>query len=124
MAGKDYGGKRTLALSSGERFSLRGHAKHMPAGVAATAVTNQDGSVDRTVEIKEKTADFSFADRGLDAEKMMNSPRFDLTFVEEFTGVTHLYSQAFFVGEPTVDRGTGEITGMTIAAEQYLRKGA
>lgn len=111
-----------MALSSGERISLRGHIKIMTAGMTASPITNQDGSLDRSIELKEKSVDLTFADKGLDHEKLMTSPRFDVTFVEDFTGVTHLFSQTFFIGEPTSDRGNGEVSGMTIAAEQYIRK--
>ena len=123
MSGNDYGGKCTMALSSGERISLRGSVKHSPTGVGVSSVTNQDGTLDRVVELKPKGAEFTFADRGLDYEKLMASPRFDVTWVEEFTGITHLYSQAFWVGDLTIDRGTGEVTGMKVDAEQYIRKG-
>ena len=123
MSGKDYGGKVTVRLSTGETFTLRAHAKHSPSGISAQSIVNQDSSLDRTVELKAKRFEFEFADRGLDYEKLMKADRFDITHVEEFTGVTHMYNRAFMVGEPTVDRATGAVTGLSGEAETYIRKG-
>jgi hypothetical protein len=124
MAGKDYGGKCTMRLSTGERIALRAGVKHMPSGIEASAIVNQDGSNDRQVTLKDRRAEITFADRGLDYEQLMKSRRFNVTFVEEYTGVTHIYNQAFVIGEPTVDRATGEVSGLTISCEQYIRKAA
>lgn len=124
MAGRDYGGKCTMRLSDGTRFTLRASVKHMNSGQSADSITNQDGSLDRTVALTARRSEITFADKGLDYEALMKSDRFNVTFVEDFTGVTHIYNSAFMVGEPTVDRANGEVTGLTIHGETYHRKAA
>lgn len=121
MGKKDFGGVVRVRLSTGEQISLRGTLNMSTAGVSAEAVTNQDATVDRTMTPKAKTVDFTFADRGLDHDKLMTSDRFNITFIEENTGVTHYFSRAFVVGDPIKNRLTGEVTGASIAAESYRK---
>ena len=118
----DYGGKCILRLSTGERFSLRASVKHMPSGIESASITNQDATNDRVVTLKDRKFEITFADKGIDYEALMSAPRFNVTIVEDFTGVTHLYNSVFMVGEPNTDRGNGEVTGLSGSAETYIRK--
>lgn len=121
MGKKDFGGLIRTRLSTGEVFSLRGTLNMSTAGVSAEAVTNQDGTVDRTLTPKAKTVELTFADRGIDYDKLMTSNRFNVTFIEENTGVTQHFTRAFIVGDPVKNRLTGEVTGVSIAAESYRK---
>jgi hypothetical protein len=121
MGKKDFGGLVRVRLSTGEQLSLRGTLSMSTSGVSAEALTNQDGTVDRTMTPKPKTVELTFADRGLDHDKLMTSDRFNITFIEESTGVTHYFSRAFVVGDPVKNRLTGEVTGCSIAAETYRK---
>lgn len=123
MSNKDYGGKITMTLSSGERLSLRGTLNISPARNSAEAITNQDQSVDRTWTPKPAGFEINFADRGIDLDKLMLSPRFNVTFSEEHTGVTHYFTKAFMTGDPSTNRLTGEVSGISGACESYERKG-
>jgi Phage tail tube protein len=123
MAGNDYGGRMTVKLSSGEIFSLRGTFNVMSSGFSAEAITNQDRSVDRTLTPKAATCEINFADKGINYNQLMQSDRFNVTIDEDNTDVSHYFTGAFFVGDPSVNRITGEVTGLTITAEKYRRRG-
>ena len=121
MAGKDFGGKMTVASSAGYRLSLRGTISVMPSAQSNDSVTNQDGSVDRVMTPSAPAAELSVRDDGLDAR--LNGPRENLTIVEEQTGVTHLFTGAFWSGRPSLNRINGEIGGISIIADYYRRLG-
>ncbi|RAX42402.1 phage tail tube protein [Rhizobium tropici] len=121
MAGKDFGGIINVRLSTGTTFSLRGTLNINPSRLSTEAVTNQDGSVDRTGTVQPARVELNFADRGIDYNALMQSARFNITFIEDFTGVTHYFTSAFMVGDPQSNRQTGEVTGISIAAEKYSR---
>ncbi|WP_313194604.1 phage tail tube protein [Shinella zoogloeoides] len=121
MGKKDFGGVIRMRLSTGDLIPLRGTLNMSTAGVSTEAVTNQDGSVDRTMTPTPRRAEITFADRGLDHDQIMKSDRFNVTFIEENTGVTHYFTRAFLVGEPMKNRITGEVTGISIAAEAYRK---
>lgn len=121
MGKKDFGGVIRMRLSSGEQISLRGTLNMNTAGISVEATTNQDGSVDRVMTPTARTAEFTFADRGLDHDKLMKSDRFNVTFIEDQTGVTHYFTGAFLVGAPVKNRINGEVTGISIAAEGYRK---
>ncbi|NLS02321.1 hypothetical protein HGP14_02915 [Rhizobium sp. P32RR-XVIII] len=119
--GKDFGGRINVRLSTGATLSLRGTFNTNPSGQSNEAVVNQDGSVDRVGTVQARRAEISFADKGLDYDALMKSRRFNVTMIEEFSGVTHYYTDAFIVGDPQTNRMNGEVTGLTIAAEKYNR---
>lgn len=121
MGKKDFGGVIRMRLSTGELIPLRGMLSMNTAGISAEAITNQDGTVDRSMTPQARRAEFSFADRGLDHDKLMQSDRFNVTFIEDSTGVTHYFSRAFVVGDPAKNRINGEVTGISIAAEAYRK---
>ncbi|WP_052161065.1 phage tail tube protein [Hoeflea sp. BAL378] len=123
MAGKDYGGLIRFRLSSGATFSLRGTINLKTAGRSIEAIVNQDRSTDRVETLTPYAFEISFADRGDDLEALMKADRFDATFIEDDTGVSHYYTRSFFVGEPSSNRMNGEVTGVSGAAEAYVRKG-
>ncbi|MFD1328294.1 phage tail tube protein [Mycoplana ramosa] len=121
MGKKDFGGLIRMKLSSGEVISLRGTLNMNTSGVSSEAIANQDGSVDRTMTPQPRRAEFTFADRGLNHDKLMKSDRFNVTFIEDTTGVTHFFTKAFLVGDPQKNRINGEVTGLSIAAEGYRK---
>jgi hypothetical protein len=123
MSNKDFGGKIAVKLSTGSTLSLRGTLNMNPSRNSIDAVTNQDGSVDRTATPKPSTFEINFADRGLNLDKLMRSDRFNVTFDEDFTNVTHYFTRCFLTGDPQVNRITGEVSGISGAAESYTRKG-
>lgn len=112
--GKDFGGKMSLRLSSGELISLRGTFNVSPTRQEISSVTNQDNTTDRISTPQASRVEIVAADGGFDYEKLMNGPRFNATLVEEFTGITHYMTNAFFVGRPQINRLNGEVSGLSI----------
>lgn len=123
MAGKDFGGKMTVASSAGYKLSLRGTISVMASAQSNDSVTNQDGSVDRTMTPTAPSAELSVRDDGLNWDTRLNGPRENITIVEEQTGVTHLFTGAFWSGRPSLNRINGEISGISIVADYYRRLG-
>ncbi|MBB3315117.1 hypothetical protein FHT77_000959 [Rhizobium sp. BK181] len=122
--GQNFGGRISLRLSTGEMFPLRGTLNLNTAGQSNEAVTNQDGSVDRVGTVQPRSAEISFADKGIDYDALMKADRFNVTVIEDFTGVTHYFTDAFVVGNPQQNRVNGEVTGLSISAEKYNRSNA
>ncbi|HXV31859.1 MAG TPA: phage tail tube protein [Sinorhizobium sp.] len=121
--GKDFGGKMSLRLSSGELISIRGTFNVSPTSAEISSVTNQDNSVDRISTPAAPRIEIVTADGGWDYEKLMNGPRFNATIVEEFTGVTHYMNGGFFSGRPVINRLNGEVSGLAIEGGAYNRSG-
>jgi hypothetical protein len=121
MGKKDFGGIIRVRFSTGELISLRGTFNMNPSGVSVEPVTNQDGSVDRTSTPQARRVEITFSDRGLNYDRLMKADRFNVTFIEDTTDVTHFFNRSFLVGDPQVNRITGEVTGLSIAAEEYKR---
>ncbi len=123
MAGNDYGGQIRFRTSSGLTFSLRGTMNLKTSGVSVEAVVNQDRSTDRVSTLTPYGWEMSCADGGQDMEALMQADRFDATFIEDKTGVSHYFTRSFFTGDPSTNRMNGEISGLSGAAESYARKG-
>jgi hypothetical protein len=123
MAGKDFGGTMTFRDSSGRNVSLRGTFTVYPGRFSIEGVTNQDGSADRVATPVSPRAEIVFADKNIDLASLMGDQRRDMTISEEFTGVQHLYTEAFYTGEVASNRVNGEVTGVGIMAEAYRKLG-
>lgn len=123
MAGRDYGGRMRITGSTGYALSPRGTINVSAAYTSNEAITNQDGRVDRVVTPSAPTAEVGFADDGHDFDAMLNADRHNITIVEEKTGVTHLFTNAFWTGRPSSNRLNGEVTQLGIVAEFYRRIG-
>lgn len=121
MAGKDFGGVMKFRDSSGRNLSLRGTFTAYPSRSSVEGVVNQDASADRVVTPAAPRAEITFADKGVDLSALMGDARRDVTIVEEFTGTVHLFTQAFYTGEPSSNRLNGEVTGVGIMAESYRK---
>lgn len=121
MAGKDFGGKIYFTASNGMKYTGRGTFSVSPARFSTEAVTNDDTSVARVATPKPAMIELTIQDDGQDFEALMNGPRFNFTAVEDFTGVTHLLSDAFFTGDPVINRKNGEVTGLSLSGENYQR---
>ncbi|MGY3588082.1 phage tail tube protein [Bradyrhizobium sp. USDA 4350] len=119
-------GGRVSTVIGGIAYSARGTITLDPANVEVSAGVNQDGSLYRTVAPKARTAECTF-DRFVDVngaplrwdENLMLQTNLGITFVEQDTNVTHLLSGGFFTGKPTIDTSTGEVSGLSLAADKY-----
>lgn len=123
MADKDFGGRMSVRLSSGEYLSLRGTFSVQRGRQSNEAITNQDGSNDRIGTPTSPRANVVFKDSGIDFDALMRAPRQNIVIIEEFTGVTHHFISAFFAGDSDSNRLNGEVSGLTISASNYTRTG-
>ncbi|MEP9378387.1 phage tail tube protein [Aquabacter sp. CN5-332] len=123
MAGRDFGGEMRLRLADGTNLTMRGAFTLGPSGVSVEAVTNQDHSVSRQATLKPWTAELTLEDSGTDVNLLMRAPRQDVYITEDFTGVSHVFMNAFFSGDAAVDRASGEWTGLTVNGDAYQRLG-
>lgn len=113
MSGKDFGGEFRVKTSAGDLIALRGDLNINSSGRSVEPTTNQDGSVDSSHTLTPATASVTLADRGNDYKKLMKGRR-NWTFIEEDTGLTHYFTNAFLSGTPEVNRMKGEVTGLTL----------
>lgn len=119
-------GGRVSTVIGGVAYSARGVITLDPSNIEVASGVNQDGSVYRTVAPKARTAEITF-DRFVDdngtplrwAENIMAQVNLGITFVEQDGGLTHILSGGFFVGKPTMDLSTGEVSGLSLAADSY-----
>ncbi len=121
MSGRDFGGEMRLRLADGANLTMRGAFTIGTSGLSVEPVTNQDGSVSRQGTPKPRTAEVSLEDDGTDVNALMRAPRQDIYITEDFTGVGHVFVNAFFSGDSSTDRATGEWTGLVINASGYQR---
>lgn len=121
--GRDFGGEMRLRLANGVNLTMRGAFKTGPGGISIEALTNQDHSVSRQGTLKPWTAEVTLEDNGVDVGELMRAPRQSIYIVEDWTGVTHVYTNAFFAGEASIDRATGEWSGLVINGDGYQRIG-
>lgn len=123
MADHDFGGHMRMRLADGTNLTMRGTFNIGTSRYAIEAGANDDGSIFRQATPRPRTAEVTLEDTGVDPDQLLRAPRQDIYITEEFTGVSHVYVAAFFSGEPSVDRKTGELTGMTINGSNYQRLG-
>ena len=120
MAMSDTKGGRVSLTIGNQTYSMRASAKVMPARVSLKNDANQDGSGFTTVAAKLASLEMSFdRGKGLKWDESMILASIDATFVETDAGVTHLFTSGRWDGDPTIDTGTGEVTGMKIVSDQY-----
>lgn len=86
-----------------------------PSGYKATIESNADGSTYQTLELVPTEADCAFQDDGQDWQAVALY-RGDITVQEDTTGRTHTFTGAAFEGSPSINRRTGEVSGLTVKA--------
>lgn len=121
-------GGRVSMVVNGVAYSARGVITLAASGQTNASGVNQDGTVFRTVAPKVRTAECTF-DRFVQTadsstplvwdETVLNMMNMQVTFIEDDTNVTHMLTGAFFVGDPQLDFGTGEVSGLSFAADAY-----
>lgn len=119
---QNFGGEMTFRLSTGDAIVVRAAAEILPANVNVEGNANQDGSIYRTVAPTGFRANLTFEDMTADNwNRLMRASGFNATLNESFTGVQHLWTEAGFTGQPTVNRATGEVTGVAMISRSYKK---
>jgi hypothetical protein len=119
---KNFGGEMTFGLSTGETIVVRGAAEIMPSNINVEGNANQDGSIYRTAEPTGYRANLTFEDMEADDwGRLMRASGFNVTLNEVFNGAQHLWTEAGFVGQPSVNRASGEVSGVSLIARAYRK---
>lgn len=119
-------GGRVNVVINGVSYSARGAIKLNVSNITVTSGSNQNGTNYRTVAPKPRKAEITF-DQFQDLngeplrwdETIMLLTNIPVTFQEVDGRTTHILTGAFFEGDPGNDLSTGEIDGVTIAADSY-----
>ena len=113
------GGRLQITIGGGT-FDCRGKCNVNPATATADAGVNWSGKGYKTVKPQLATASLSF-DRGRgiawDADFLLRDE--DVTIAEIDAGVTHYFTAAAKVGDPSIDTESGEVTGLSIKSDKY-----
>lgn len=117
----DFGGEMQFNVPSVGTITMRGTFSVDPAGVTVDKVTNQDNTNSRVFRPDAYGAELkSLEDKdSIKWNTVMRAGKQTMTIVEQQTGRIHIFTNAFFVGTPMVDRETGEVTGLRIASDGY-----
>lgn len=119
MAGLNAGGRVAIKLNN-DIYHPVGDVEIEPTGIAPEEVTNQDGTVQRTVTPKPYRFKLKIRDsNGLDIEALYAAAGFDATVEEIDMQRNVLMTNAFCVGAPNRNTQNGEITEITVVSHQY-----
>jgi hypothetical protein len=116
----DFGGHIRFTYN-GTPLVIRGKVEREATNMESSEITNENGSVSQVGKPKaqELMAEFEDADvngNPVNWEGVVFGGRYNIAVIEEDTGVTHNYSNAFFKGKPKIDRLNGLVTGLSIVA--------
>lgn len=119
----DFGGEMQFNVPSVGVIRLRGAFSVDPAGVSVTKITNQDNTNSRSFKPDAYGADLKSLEDAdtIQWDQVMRAAPQQMTIIEQQTGRLHIFGNAFFEGTPMVDRETGEVTGLRIAANTYRK---
>lgn len=115
----DTKGGRVSMTGNGITFIGRGAFKVMTTSVELENATNSDGSGYSTVKgvLPCLEGDFDRGDGVLWDDTMMLQS-WNWTFVEDDTGVSHLFTSARFAGRPTLDTANGQVSGLKVETDK------
>lgn len=120
----DFGGEMRLSIN-GAPLVVRAGVTVRPSSYNVTGIANQDGSVSRTFAPQGWRASVTFEDApGTNWHALMGQAASRITLIEDKTGILHTWQGAFLTGEPSVDRMTGEVTGIELMARSYVKTAA
>ena len=94
----------------------------MPTTHEVEPVTNQDASTSYKVTPRSPRAEMSFRDGcGVSWAAIMKMCKVNVTIVEETNGRQHLFTGTRFVGRPSINLSSGEVTGLAIEGGVYQK---
>ncbi len=108
------GGRFTIDIN-GQRYSGRGKATIGPAAATRENIANADGTKSSMVKPRLVSLDLTF-DRGvgLKWDESLMLLDMNVTFNEIDVKRQHLFTDASFSGEPSIDTDSGEVSGLKI----------
>ena len=120
----DFGGIMHFTLG-GTPYTIRGKVKTSPSNVKADKIANTNGSVSRSFAVTGYGAEVTFEDSptgtatALDWDAILKGGPYNASLVEDQIHVMHTWTNMIFTGTPSVDRETGEVTGLEIHSPNY-----
>ncbi len=91
------------------------------SSIEAESVTNQDGTIGRSVKPKPFKAEVTYRfGPGFNIDLLMGAS-FDWTMIERDTGRSVLLTNAFHEGTPKRNTVNGEVSGLTVVSDQWRR---
>jgi hypothetical protein len=116
----NFGGRIYVDVGGVRLSPAEGDIQIMPTNLVRSAMSNQDGSLAVQSKPKPYGANITFRKPcGSDWRTKFFGCRADITIVEESNNRSHLFSRAVLVGDPVVNLTSGEVSGITIASEEY-----
>lgn len=116
----NFGGRIYIEANGVRLPPAEGDISIMPTNIVRSALSNQDGSLAVQSKPKPFSANFTFRKPcHKDWLALFFSCGGNITIVEESNGRSHLFTRAVMVGDPQVNLSNGEVSGISIAAEDY-----
>lgn len=115
----DFGG--VMRFKVGDlALKIRAKVDIEPTNGSYTAEDNQDGSFDRYMQPQGPKFDVEFVDSsGADTatsqpwDTIMAGGPYNISLIEDTTGILHTFTAAKFLGRPRIDRLKGVVSGIT-----------
>jgi hypothetical protein len=124
MAMNAYGGDVEITLN-GTTYVLTEMPKFDTDRYDKSEIVNADSSVDMSYRPAAGMVSVTFRDRGEAWPVIANGGPYVVSIVEAQTGVSHVINGARFSGRASIDRSTGEVSGLSLsfATASYIRRG-
>ncbi len=119
---KTVGGRVDITIN-GAVYHPTADVKLEETDIEVDEVTNQDGTIGRSVKAKAYTADITFRDMGGLDLRALQAATFDMSLTERDTNRVHLFTAAFLKGKPSRNTTNGEISGLSVVTDTYRRIG-
>nr|WP_047574290.1 hypothetical protein [Methylobacterium sp. ZNC0032] len=121
----NYGGIIKFRLPTGQNLAIRGSLTRNPSNLSAEAVTNTDGTVDRTFTVQGFRFAFSLASKDsegnpVDLAALFALDKVDFVFLHDTEKMDYHFGRAILIGDPQDDGMTGELSGISGVAETFL----
>jgi hypothetical protein len=114
-----FGGRVTIAFGSLKLVATEAAIKLDPATAEVSAKANQDGSAAYESKPELVGAEMTLRNVGDINWSLLNQQYGNVTIVEQTNGRTHLFTGTRFIGKPSVDISTGDVSGLRIAGGTY-----
>lgn len=117
-----FGGTIYIEADGTRLTPAEGDITLMPTTQETEPLTNQDGSTSYKVTPRSPRAEMSFRDScGFDWDALMRKCKLNVTIVEHTNNIQHLFTGTRFVGRPSINRSSGEVTGLSIEGGVYQK---
>jgi hypothetical protein len=119
----DFGGEMRFTFNA-RPLVMRAAISYNPTRFEFEGMANQDNSPSRTMKPTAYNFEVTFEDAAdVDWDAVMLGGPYNVTVVEDTTGTLHMWTKAQFTGRPSVNRESGEVSGIAGIARSYKKTG-